>query len=154
MHRTVVAALVAALALGLAGCGSGERTATISRAQLVQRLKVACRAGNDAGKREMRRTGPLTSMTPLELFLAQHASLRTIIRRIGRLKASGTAGAQLEEYKRTIRTRLVALGKVAAADKSDRQRILREEIPAIQNAASRAHDLVVEISEQLRLKCF
>jgi hypothetical protein len=123
MPRTVVAALVAALALGWAGCGSGERTETVSSTQLVQRLKVTCTAGERAGRRQLRGRGPLA------LFTARRD-------------------------KRLIRVRLDALGRVAAADRSDQQRVLRAQIPAIDAAGWRAHRLVLAISEQLRLTCF
>jgi hypothetical protein len=150
MHRTVVAALVAALALALgsAGCGSGERTETVSSAQLAQRLKVACRAGERAGRRELRGT------TSLALFLAQRASLRTIIDQIDHLDSTGRSKADLDEYKRTIRVRLDALERVASADRADQQQTLRAEIPTINAAGTRAHRLVLAISEQLRLICF
>jgi len=148
MYRTVVAALVAALALGSAGCGSGERTETVSSTQLVQRLKVACRAAERAGRRELRGT------TPLALFRAQRASLQSIIDQIDQLEATGRSKAELDEYKRLIRVRLDAFARVAAADRSDQQRVLRAEIPTIDAAAGRAHRLVLAISEQLRLTCF
>jgi hypothetical protein len=148
MHRTVVAALVAALALGSAGCGSSERTETVNSAQLVQRLKVACRAGERAGRRELRGT------TPLAFMLAQRASLQTIMDQIDQLDATGPAKADFNTYKHTVRMRLDALGRVAAADRSDQQRALRAEIPTLDAAGGRAHRLVLAISEQLRLICF
>jgi len=148
MHRTVVAALIAALALGSAGCGSGERTETVSRAQLVQRLKVACTTAERAGRRELR------GRTPFALFLAQRTMLQSIIDQIDQLEATGRSKAQLDEYKRLIRVRLDALGRVASADRADQQRVLRAEIPTIDAAGWRAHRLVLAISEQLRLTCF
>jgi hypothetical protein len=149
MHRTVAAALVAALALGLAGCGSGERTETLGRAQLVRRLGAACRAGERAGRRELGgRSGPLA------FLLAQRASLQTITDEVDTLEANGSVKADFDAYKRTLRTRLGALARVASADEADRSRALVAEMPTINDAGTRAHSLVVAISEQLRLVCF
>jgi hypothetical protein len=51
MHRKVAAALVAAFALGVAGCGSAE---PLTRAELVRQIETACREGQRSAQAQMR----------------------------------------------------------------------------------------------------
>jgi len=149
MHRTFAVALVAAIALALAGCGSGERTETVGSTQLVHRLVSACRAGERAGRAALGRRFERVSFV-----LAQRESLRTTMDEIDHLEATGPARANYDAYKRTVQTRLEALDKVASADEAERRAVLAREAPAISEAQARAHGLVVGISEELRMQCF
>ncbi|MGN6187951.1 MAG: hypothetical protein ACTHOE_03550 [Conexibacter sp.] len=149
MHRTVAAVLLATLALGLAGCGSSERTETVGRAQLVRRLVSACQAGERAGRTQLGQRHE-----PMAFMLARQASLQTTMDRLDHLEATGSAKAPFDEYKHLVRLRLAALARVASANSADQPRVLRAELPAINAASSRAHRLVLAIDGRLRLICF
>jgi hypothetical protein len=149
MRHSVAVALVAAIALALAGCGSSERTETVASAQLVQRLASACRAGEQAGRSALK-----GNRGQVAFMLAQRESLRTTMDRIDHLEVTGAARRSFDAYKRTVRARIDALERVASADESDQQRALAAAMPAINAAATRAHSLALDIGEQLRMVCF
>jgi hypothetical protein len=141
MHRTVAAALLAALTLGLAGCGGGEQTETVSRAQLVSRLDAACVAGQRASREETQ--GGSGSQ---DAFLqGLRANMTTILDDVGSLEASGAARAPFSAYKDSVRTRLDEVERVAAAQGADRQRAIRAAQPVMSAATDRAHAAIVRL---------
>lgn len=119
MHRKVAAAIVAALALALAGCGGSEKT-TLDRAALVKRVEVACRDAQRAAEKAARAAG--RSGNP---FDGIRAGQKLLVERAEDLEASGSAKADYAAYKEGLKARLDAIEKVASADRADRQRVMR-----------------------------
>jgi hypothetical protein len=140
MHRTVAAALVAALALALASCGSGEKTETVSRAQLVHRLDAACVAAQRQARTQMRGRSGQTAFAE-----AIRATLQTVEDRVGNLDTAGSARADFKSYLATVRVRIDALERILSADAADQQGLIARERDVIGPAGSRAHELVVRL---------
>jgi hypothetical protein len=119
MHRKVAAAIVAALALAVAGCGGSEST-TVDRAELVKRVSAACRAAENtaakAAARAQRSDNP---------FAAYRAGQELLLERVEDLDTSGSAKADFDAYKEGLRTRFAAFEKVAAASRAERERVIR-----------------------------
>jgi hypothetical protein len=137
MQRKVAAALVAALALGLAGCGGGQETETVSRAEAISRLEAACLAGTRAARREAQQGSGMT------MFLAATAAnLKAIEEKIGDLEASGSAKASFDAYKDTVRTRIERLERIVSADRADQPALMRAARSEIAAASLRARDAI------------
>jgi len=137
MHRMVAAALVAALALVLASCGGGEKTQTVSRAEVVRRLESACRAGQrEAVRQNQGRRGPIAFAN------AAHANLETVLDQIGDLETTGRSRADFDAYKAAVRVRLPALERIISADGADRQRVIAREEAIIRPATARGYDAI------------
>lgn len=98
MHRTVAAALVAALALGVASCGGSEEALT--RAQLVRQIEVACNEGRKAASRVKRASEQRTLMVDRLL-----AGQRTAMDQIDDLKPAEGVKADFEEFKQQLHAR-------------------------------------------------
>jgi acyl-CoA reductase-like NAD-dependent aldehyde dehydrogenase len=143
MHRKVAAALIAALTLALASCGGGQKTETVSRAQVVSRLEAACLAGQrEARKQAQRGSGR-------EVFLhAIIANLRTIRDKVGNLETSGSGKAAFDSYKETVRARLDAFERIAAAGRADQPRVIRAERSVIGAGGQRAHAAIVRLGAE------
>ncbi len=129
MHRKVVVAIVAALALVAASCG-GSETTTLGRAALVRRVEIACRAAQDATSRAGRET-----RTPDPIAVLR-AGQEVLVDRLEELDASGAAKADFDAFKEGVRARLDAIDQVASASRADRQRALRS-VEADAGAAAR-----------------
>jgi hypothetical protein len=122
MHRKVAAALVAALALAVASCG-GSETTTLSRAELVRQVEVACREGQREGQKQARASrGSAGSGAFIDAVLANQ---KLVMERIDDLETSGAAKADWETFRSGMQTRLDAIERVAAADRADQQRVIR-----------------------------
>jgi len=133
MHRTVAAALVAALALALASCGGSEKTQTVTRAELISRLESACLAGQRAAGRETSgKTGQRAFLTALLVYQ------KLVIDRVGTLETVGAAKADFDAYKDVVRSRLVVLERIAAASNGDLARSLRAAKPQLEALSTRA----------------
>jgi hypothetical protein len=104
MHRTVAAALVAALALGVASCGSSE---SLTRAQLVRRIEIACREGQQLIRRRMR-----ASSRPRAFIAAIIDEQRYVLDRVGGLHPTDAAKAQFDAYKNGLEQRLQVFEEV------------------------------------------
>ncbi|HKG37559.1 MAG TPA: hypothetical protein VKB25_01095 [Conexibacter sp.] len=131
MHRKVAAALVAALALAVASCG-GSETTTLSRAELVRQVEVACREGRRAGEEQARE-----SRGDAGAFIdAVLANQKAVSDKIDSIEASGAAKADWGTFKSGMQTRLDAIERVASADRADQQRVIRS-IQAEVEAATR-----------------
>jgi hypothetical protein len=138
MRRKVAAALVVALALALVGCGGSEKTEVVSRAQAVTRLEAACLAGQRAARARLHGT------TDKTVFVAAlRENLRTIMDRVGNLETTGSAKADFDAFKATVRTRLDALDRIADADRSDWPRLMSSERRTMEVATNRAHVAIV-----------
>lgn len=121
MHRKVAVAIAAALALVAASCGGSETaTTTLSRAALVRRVELACRAAEEASTRLS------NAKRPPEALQIMRAGQRLLVTRIEGLGGSGAAKDDFDMYKDGARTRLELIEKVVAASRAERTRVLRE----------------------------
>jgi hypothetical protein len=116
MHRKVAAAIVAALALGVASCG-GTETTTLDRVQLVRRVELACKDAQEKWNERFRETRRSDrSLRDGQQFLVD---------RLGELDASGAARDDFARFKDGVRARLEAIETVVDAPRADRGRVLR-----------------------------
>lgn len=101
MYRTIAAALVAAAVLGVASCGGTE--ATITRAQLVEKIDAACTAARETTQKATRSTG-----TEVAGYLAGLiAGRRALLKQIDGLNPAAAADKQdLEGFKKGEQERL------------------------------------------------
>jgi hypothetical protein len=109
MHRTVAAALVAALALGVASCGGSEETLT--RAELTSRIETACREAQKIAQKKMRasaRSSEGNSSFLVGILTAQ----RTLMQRIEDLNPSDAQKANFAAYKRAIQQRTAMFARL------------------------------------------
>jgi hypothetical protein len=140
MHRTVAAAIVAALALAVASCGGSEKT-TLSGAALVRRVELACRSAqreSERAAREAARSDP---------FAGIRAGQRFLVDELDGLDASGAAKADFNTFKEGVRERFDAIETVASADREDRNRALR----SVQRSATAASERIESAARRLRL---
>lgn len=121
MHRKVAAAVVAALALALAGCG-GSETTTLSRAELVRQVQLACRAAVRTTEQQARAARNSASSNP---YAAMHAGQKVLAERLEKLESSDAAKDDFTAYKEGVRRRLDALDKILAAPRAEQPRVLR-----------------------------
>lgn len=125
MHRKVAAALLAVLALGVAGCGGSERTLT--RADLVRQVELACRAG----QQEMQRQGSargLTGAAATAHFLdAVLAAQHVVVDRIRDYAGSGDAKTDFADFKQAMQQRLAVFERVHRAGTADLRRAIAAE---------------------------
>jgi len=140
MHRKVAAALVVALALALASCGGGQKTETVSRAQLISRLEAACLAGQREARRQMREGGGEVAFAQAIL-----ANLKTISDKVANLETTGPEKALFDTYKATLPTRIEALEKIVSADRGDRQHVIETQRVVIGAAGSKGHDAFLRL---------
>ena len=133
MHRKVAAALVAALALTLASCGGSETTVT--RAQLVRRIEVACRDGQLETQKQMRasRRSGGTSTFISAVLSGQKKELEAI----DDFKVPDAVKADYESFKEGVRARVDAIERVASAGRANFQSALRAAQPQAEAAARR-----------------
>jgi hypothetical protein len=135
MHRKVAAALVAALALGIASCG-GSETTTLSRAELVRRVELACREGQrEVEKRGRASRGRGDQSSFIDAILAGQ---QIVMDRIDNLDTSGAARADFETFKDGLQARLDAIERVAEVDRADQQRAIRAVQSDVEVATRRA----------------
>jgi hypothetical protein len=134
MHRKVAAALVAALALGVASCGGGQKTETVSRAQLISRLEAACRVGQAEAKAQMK-----AGRGQAVFVQAILANLKAINDKVKNLETTGSEKVLFDTYKATLPTRIEALEKIASADRADQQQVIKTQRVVIGTAGERGH---------------
>lgn len=122
MHRKVAAALVAVLALGIASCGSSEKTLT--RAQLVSRIELACRQGQQAmtrpGREVRGRAGEQGRFVSAVL-----AGQRVVLERIDSVTTSGSAKSDFAVLKQGMKQRLALIERVHKAGRANLQNAIR-----------------------------
>jgi hypothetical protein len=133
MHRKVAAALVAALALGIASCGGSE--SELTRAQLVNQIEKACREGQRVSAEKQRAIGRSGGMTAFVNSIV--AGQEALIDRTEDLKAPDAAQANFDAFKDGLRERLDQMQRVASADRADLQRAIREVQPRIEAISRR-----------------
>jgi hypothetical protein len=132
MHRKVAAALVAALALAVAGCGGSEETLT--RAQLVRRIETACREAQRAAQEEIR--AARGSEDQQSFIAALLAGQKVQMDALDDVDATGAAKADFEAFKEGVQARVDAVERVSSADRADFQRAMSAAQPEAE-AASR-----------------
>jgi hypothetical protein len=137
MRRTA-AALVAALTLALAGCGGSERAEIVSQAVAVKRLEAACLAGQRAARAEL---GGSTSRAAF--FAALRANMETILHRMDRVEPTGRARRNWDAYKDTLTTRLDALARITAADRSDWERLIAADRSRFETVSADAYRAIM-----------
>lgn len=140
MHRKVATALVVALALGLASCGGGQRTETVSRTQLISRLETACLAGAREARRQAQERGGVTAQA--EIYLV---NLKTIDDAIGNLETSGRGKADFDVYKDAVRRRIDAFEKIVSADGADQARLIRAKRAMIGTTSIRGREAIFRL---------
>ena len=100
MHRKVAAALVAALAVGIASCG-GSESEPLSRAQLVERIELACR---EAQRRAQARVNAERG-AGRGFFTILAAVQRQIDERLDELEPPDGASSAFETFKQGMSER-------------------------------------------------
>ncbi len=123
MHRKVAAALLAVLALGVTSCGSGDKT--LSRAELVRQVELACKEAQRSVQRQQstsRATGGEATVHFLDAVLAGQ---RVIVARIKHYDGSGEAKADFATFKQAVQQRLVLFERVRAAGAARIQTAIR-----------------------------
>lgn len=103
MHRTVAAAVLAALALGVASCGSSEPPLT--RAELVSRVEVACRSAQKLGARKARSSGS-TSDQQRAFVDSIQANQQAVMDKVSDLHPAAAAKDAFERFKQGEQARL------------------------------------------------
>ena len=123
MHRKVAAAFVAALALGVASCGSSEPPLT--RAQLVRRVEAACREAQQASQRQTRSSsGSSRSANALAFVEAVVAGQKVAIDRIEELDAPDEAKDAFDTFKQSMQQRADLFDRVKSAGATNLQRAM------------------------------
>jgi len=133
MYRKVAAALVAALALGIASCGGSEPELT--QAQLVKRVEAACRAGQEVSSRQQRPRGRTDAITAfLDAIVAgQEAALD----RLGDLNAPNAVDDDFDTFKQGLQDRVDLVKRVAATDRAQVEAAMRDIQPQVDAATRR-----------------
>jgi hypothetical protein len=133
MHRKVAAALVAAFALGIASCGGSEPELT--RAQLVRRVEVACRAGQKVASRPHRTTSGTDAATAFLDSIV--AGQEVAVERLGDLNAPDAVGDDFDTFKQGMQDRLDLIKRVAAADRAQVEAAMRDIQPQVEAVTRR-----------------
>ncbi len=141
MHRKVAAALVAALALGIASCGESGRTLT--RADLVRQVEVACTQGQRVTQQQSRASGRAHSMAT---FLAAIiAGQRVVVARIKDLNGAGEAKSDFADFKQGVQQRLALFARVQSAGSAGLQRAIRAAQAEAEAVSRRVHDAATRL---------
>ena len=136
MHRKVAAALVAALALGIASCGESGKTLT--RADLVRQVEAACRQGQQVAQQQGRASG--RSGGPTTFVTAIIAGQRVIVARIKNLNGAGDAKSDFATFKQSMQQRLALFQRVQSAGSAGLQRAIRAVQPEAEAVTRRLQD--------------
>lgn len=118
MHRKVAAALVAALALGVASCGGSE---PLTRAQLVRQLETACR---QAQERAAEAGGAARGEGGF--FEVVLAGQRVLAERVEGLEVPDELRDDVDTLESGLAERTDLLGDVAEAGRAEQQRLMAE----------------------------
>lgn len=141
MHRTVAAALVAALALGIASCGGGE--AALTRAQLVKKIELACREAQRQSQRRIRAITGSSNRSREAFITAVVDGQRAQLDRIEDLHPSDAVKADYVAFKDGLKQRLDLFSRLKSVGGANLQRALE--------LASRASDaLTTRVQEAAR----
>lgn len=119
MHRKVAAALVAALALGVASCG-GSDSEPLSRAQLGRKLQAACAEARRRAEAQLRASRDGESAFVTMLISAQ----RSIAERIDEVEPSDAVQAQYDALKQAADERLELLESLESLEGRELERAM------------------------------
>jgi hypothetical protein len=119
MHRKVAAALLAALALGVASCGGSE--AQLTRAQLLRRIDVACRHGQATSQKEMR-----GGRGAKDFVSAIVAGQHTVMDELGDLNPPDAAKGTFDAFKQSLQDRLDLFERFDSMSEAALERLQRE----------------------------
>jgi len=123
MHRKVAAALVAALALGIAAAGCGSSSTPLTRAQLVSKIEAACRAGQrEAQRQASARSGSRDGAS--QFLAAIVTSQRATIAKVEDLTPPDAAKADFEAFKQGMQQRVDLFARVQSAGGAGLQRAM------------------------------
>jgi hypothetical protein len=121
MHRKVAAALIAAFALGISGCGGDE---PLTRAQLVRSVETACKQGlRKTQARTREGTGP-ESESQKRFVAAVVFGQRAIISRIEDLDAPDAAKDDFDVFKTAMQQRADAFDRIGSGTGAEVQRAI------------------------------
>jgi hypothetical protein len=136
MQRRVAAALVAALALGVASCGGSE---SLTRAEVVNRIEAACRAAQARAEQAQRgaRGGAA------DFLGAAIASQRVLTERVESIEASDDVADEVDALKAGLAERTQLVDEVADAPRGDQARVLAE-VGRAAEAATRRVDAALD----------
>lgn len=123
MHRKVAAAIVAALAFGLASCGSSQGP-ELTRAQLVSRIESACRAGRVAGE-QYARTHRENEGSVLQFLSVMRAGQQVVADKLGDLNPPDSEQADLDAFRQGVQDRIDFLDRVTSGGRAGVERALR-----------------------------
>lgn len=141
MHRKVAAALVAALALGVASCGESGRTLT--RAELVRQVEAACRQGQQETQQKARASG--RSESTATFLAAILAGQRVIVARIKDLNGAGEAKSEFADFKQGVQQRLDLFQRVQSAGSAGVLRAIRAVQAETEAITRRVHDAATRL---------
>jgi hypothetical protein len=122
MHRTVAAALVAALALAVASCGGSEPKLT--RAELAKRVEVACREGQQQLGRHVRNASASARRSGRALLDAIIADQHYVIDRVDGLNVADAMQPDLDALKQGMQERVDLVKKLKPKDDASLQRAM------------------------------
>jgi len=143
MHRKVAAALLAVLALGVTSCGSSGRT--VSQAELVRQVELACKEA----QREVQSTARRGSGEATVRFVAAViAGQRLLIARIKQYDGSGEAKAEFADFKQTMQQRLALLERVRSVRSGQLRNAIRGAQAEAEALSTRARAIAARIGFQ------
>ena len=117
MHRKVAAALVAALALGVASCGGSDEQLT--RAQVVRRIETACRQAQARTQEASRSARGQESF-----FTAVLAGQRHLTSEVEGIEAPDEMADEIDTLKSSLAERTDVVAEVAEKSRAEQQRAL------------------------------
>lgn len=137
MHRKVAAALVAALALGVASCGSSE---PLTRAELVRKVEVACREGQQQAQKQMRAGERSSRDGTTRLVSAFLIAEKSILARIEDLDVSDATKSDFDAFKAAVKQRADLFARVDGATGAELRRAMAEAQAEGEAIGRRLHD--------------
>ncbi len=123
MHRTLAAALLAVLALGAASCGGSQKTLT--GAELVSQIQLACRQGQQEMQRQQRRARATGSAAAMHFLDTVVSGQRVINERLKNIDSSGATKADFDTFKQAMQQRLALFQRVQSAGAAHVQSAIR-----------------------------
>lgn len=144
MHRKVAVALVAAFALGVAGCGSSE---PLTRAELVRQVESACRQAQRTGQAEMR-----SSRGPNAFISSILAMQRDLSSKLEGLDPPDAARDDFETFKDGVEQRTELVERVESVRG---QQQMQRAMAAIEDEATAVTERVQSAGRRLGIDgCF
>jgi hypothetical protein len=140
MHRKVAAALIAAFALGIAGCGGDE---PLTRAQLVRSIETACKQGLRTTQARTRESRGPANESQKRFVAAVVAGQRVVVSRIEDLNAPDATKDDFDAFKSALQERTDAYGRIGSGTGAAVQR-------AIAASQTQTEALTIRMAEAAR----